>query len=84
MPAAVAEPDHPRPRTLHEDGNLAHRVRVEHDDRTLLIHLSGEDGPGWTVVAVDRETRRWVVSQARRQLDAARDAYSRLYGGEAP
>jgi hypothetical protein len=59
-------------------------VRVEHDDRTLLIHLSGEDGPGWTVVAVDRETRRWVVSQARRQLDAARDAYSRLYGGEAP
>jgi hypothetical protein len=43
------------------------------------VHLSDEDGEGWTVLAVDRETRRWVVAQARRQLDAAEDAYSRLY-----
>jgi hypothetical protein len=32
------------------------------------------------VLAVDRATRRWVVSQAGRQLDAAKDAYTRLYG----
>jgi hypothetical protein len=67
------------PRTLHEDGNAAHRLRVEHDRDTLLVHLSGEDGHGWTVLAVDRATRRWVVAQAERQLDAAREAYERLY-----
>ena len=72
----VADP----PRGLHEDGNPAHRLRVEHDGDTLLVHLSGEDGQGWTVLAVDRATRRYVVAQARRQLDAARDAYERLYG----
>jgi hypothetical protein len=43
------------------------------------VHLSDEDGMGWTALAVDRATRRWVVAQARRQLDAAEDAYSRLY-----
>jgi hypothetical protein len=71
----VAEP----PRGLHEDGNPAHRVRVEHNDATLLIHLSDEDGPGWTCFAVDRTSRRWAVAQARRQIDAASEAYSRLY-----
>jgi len=54
---------------------------VEHNRDTLLVHLSGEDGGGWTVLAVDRATRRWVVAQARRQLDAAQDAYTRLYPG---
>ena len=34
---------------------------------------------GWTVFAVDRPTRRWAVAQSRRQLDAATEAYSRLY-----
>jgi hypothetical protein len=29
---------------------------------------------------VDRETRRYAVSQARRQVDAASDAYAQLYG----
>lgn len=73
----VAEP----PRGLHEDGNPAHRLRVEHDDSTLLIHLSDEDGPGWTCFAVDRESRRWAVAQAPRQKDAAVEAYERLYPG---
>lgn len=75
----LADPGDPRPRILHEEGNPAHRVRVEHNRDTLLVHLSDEGGDGWTVLAVDRGTRRWVVSQARRQLDAAQDAYSRLY-----
>jgi hypothetical protein len=79
----VADPHGDPARTLHEDGNPHHRVRVEHDDRTLLVHLSDEDGAGWTVLAVDRATRRYVVAQARRQIDAARDAYGRLHGDEA-
>ena len=53
--------------------------RVEHDGGTLLVHLSDEDGRGWTVLAVDRATRQWAVAQQRRQLDAAREAYGRLY-----
>ena len=56
---------------LHEQGNPAHRCRVEHDASTLLVHLSGEDGDGWTALAVDRATRRWAVGQARTQLEAA-------------
>lgn len=64
---------------MHEQTNPAHRVRVEHDEHTLLIHLSGEDGEGWTTVAVDRSTRRWAVAQDRRQIDTARAAYEQLY-----
>ena len=74
-----ADPGDRRPPILYEQGNPAHRLRVEHDRNTLLVHLSDEEGSGWTVLAVDRASRRWVVSQARRQLDAATDAYSRLY-----
>ena len=73
----VAEP----PRGLHEEANPAHRLRVEHDRETLLIHLSDEDGPGWTVFAVERASRRWAVARARRQRDAAVEAYERLYRG---
>lgn len=69
------------PRSLHEDGNPAHRLRVEHDRDTLLVHLSDEEGDGWTCLAVDRTTRRWAVAQARRQVDAAGDAYARLHEG---
>ena len=76
----VADPGEPTPRILREEQNPDHRLRVEHDARTLLIHLSDEDGGGWTVFAVDRETRRWAVAQGRRQLDAATEAHSRLYG----
>ncbi len=68
-----------RRRGLHEESNPQHRLRVEHDAHTLLIHLSDEDGHGWTTVAVDRETRRWAVAQCRRQSDAARQAYEGLH-----
>jgi hypothetical protein len=36
-------------RELSEAGNPEHRVRVEYSARTLLVHLSDEDGTGWTV-----------------------------------
>ena len=75
----VADADEGRPRILSEQGNPAHRLRVEHNRDTLLVHLSDEDGVGWTVLAVDRASRRWAVAQARRQLEAARDAFERLY-----
>ena len=75
----LAEVAGERVRGLHEDGNTAHRVRVEHNRETLLVHLSDEDGKGWTVFAVDRPTRRWAVAQGRRQHDAAEEAYARLY-----
>ncbi len=65
-------------RQLHEEANPQHRLRVEHDKRTLLIHLSDEDGPGWTTIAVDRATRASVVARGPRQMDAARAAYEDL------
>jgi hypothetical protein len=43
------------------------------------VHLSDEDGKGWTVLAVDRATRRFAVAQALRQLEAAEEAFARLY-----
>ena len=71
-------------RILHERDNPAHRLRVEHNRHTVLVHLSDEDGQGWTALAVDRATRAWAVAQAPRQLDAAEEAYGRLYGSPAP
>lgn len=79
--AADREGDKPV-RGLHEATNPKHRLRVEHDAHTLLIHLSDEDGAAWTTVAVDRATRRWAVAQHERQLDAARRAYDALYEQE--
>ena len=76
---AGADPGRPVVRGLHEEANPEHRLRVEHDAHTLLIHLSDEDGGGWTTVAVDRDTRQWAVAQDRRQADTARQAYERLY-----
>jgi hypothetical protein len=76
----VADLEEQKPHILYEQGNPAHRLRVEHNETTLLVHLSGGDGRGWTVLAVDRATRRCVVAQARRQRDAAEEAYSSLYG----
>lgn len=70
-----------RARMLSEEGNPAHRVRVEHNSDTLLVHLSDEEGEGWTVLAVDRATRRFAVVQALHQLDAAEEAAGRLYPG---
>jgi hypothetical protein len=78
----VADPHGDPARVLYEQGNPAHRVRVEHDGATLLVHLSNEDGSGWTVMAVNRSTRRWAVAQARRQIDAAQEAYMRLQDEE--
>ena len=75
----MADSEDERPRVLYEAGNPAHRVRVEHNRDTLLVHLSDEDGQGWTVMAVDRATRRFAVAQARRQLDAAEAAFAQLY-----
>ncbi len=75
----VADREEANPRILSEQGNRAHRLRVEHNQHTILVHLSDEEGEGWTVLAVDRETRRWAVAQARRQREAAEDAYTRLY-----
>jgi hypothetical protein len=66
-------------RGLHEGANPRHRLRVEHDAYTLLVHLSDEDGGGWTTIAVDRATRQWAVAQTRRQSDAAQQAYDGLY-----
>jgi hypothetical protein len=68
---------------LHEQGNPAHRCRVEHDGTTVLVHLSGEDGDGWTALAVDRRTRRWAVGQARTQLAAAGAAMEALRAQDA-
>lgn len=67
-------------RGLHEQANPRHRLRVEHDSHTLLIHLSDEDGGGWTTIALDRVTRQWAVAQDARQSDTARGAFEALYG----
>src|SRR5438105_6128230 len=39
-------------RTLQEEHNPAHRARVVHSQDTLLVQLSDENGPGWTVIAI--------------------------------
>jgi hypothetical protein len=75
----VADREEATPRILYEQGNPRHRLRVEHNRSTLLLHLSDEDGQGWTVFGVDRATRRTVVARAARQLDAAKDAFNQLY-----
>lgn len=73
----VSEPD--RRRILHEDGNEAHRLRVEHDRSRLYIELSGEDGAGpWTVLAVDRASRRYAVAQAPTKTSATEAAANAL------
>lgn len=73
----VADPD--RRRILHQDGNEAHRLRVEHDRARLYVELSGEEGAGpWTVLAVDRESRRYAVAQAETKTAATRDAAESL------
>ena len=44
-------------RGLEEEGNPKHRIRVEHNKHTLLVHVSDEDARGWTTVAIDRHKR---------------------------
>jgi hypothetical protein len=73
----VADPE--RRRILHEDGNEAHRLRVEHDRARLYVELSGEDGKGpWTVLAVDRSTRQYAVAQGETKARATQDAADAL------
>jgi hypothetical protein len=66
-------------RGLEEEGNSKHRVRVEHNTDTLLIHISGENGHDWTTLAIDRPSREWSIAKRRRQSDAAKAAYTKLY-----
>jgi hypothetical protein len=61
-------------RMLQQESNPRHRLRVEHNRDTLLIHLSGEDGSSWTVIAIDRATREWAIAQRRTRLAAAEAA----------
>ena len=69
----AADPD--RLRILHEEGNHEHRLRVEHDRRRLYVELSGEEGAGpWTVLAVDRKSRRFAVAQADTKTAATQAA----------
>ena len=68
-------------RQLHEEENPGHRLRVEHDEDTLLIHLSDEDGPGWMTIAIDRATREFAVGRGRRQIDSAALAYDAVHRG---
>ena len=55
-------------RGLEEEGNPKHRVRVEHNKHTLLVHISDEDARGWTTLAIDRSTRQWAIAQRGSQL----------------
>ena len=64
---------------LCQEGNPAHRVRVEHDNHTVLVHISGEDGGSWTTLALDRETRGWSIAQRQRQVSAASATHTVLY-----
>jgi hypothetical protein len=66
-------------RGLEEEGNPKHRLRVEHNKHTLLVHISDDDARGWTTVAIDRATREWAIAQRARQLEAAQAAYELLY-----
>ena len=66
-------------RGLEEETNPLHRVRVEYTKDTLLIHLSDEDGKGWTTIAIDRPSREWSVAQRKKQMDAAVAAFELLY-----
>jgi hypothetical protein len=44
------------------------------------VHISDEDGGGWTTVAIDRTSRGWSVAQRDTQLAAATSASEALYG----
>jgi hypothetical protein len=75
----LADAEGERPRVLSEQGTPAHRLRVEHNRQTLLVHLSDEVGEGWVVPAVDGPTPAPGWTQSGRRLDAAEDAYARLH-----
>lgn len=66
-------------RGLQEEGKSNHRVKVTHNSSTLLVHISDEDGRGWTTLAIDRATREWAIAQRARQIDSAETAHGLLY-----
>jgi hypothetical protein len=67
-------------RTLEEESNPKHSLRVEHNRDTLLIQLSGEHGAGWTTIAIDRATREWAIAQRKGQIASAQATSEILYG----
>jgi hypothetical protein len=79
---ADGAPPGKKSRALHENGNDKHRLRVEHDRHTLLLHLSDEDGRGWMCIAVDRATREWAVADGDTQRASTESAYYSLYRKE--
>ena len=77
----MADPQDEKPRVLYEQGNAAHRLRVEHDHETLLVHLSDEDGgDGRCSRSIARRGAGWsprpLASSTLRK-----DAYGQLHGG---
>jgi hypothetical protein len=64
---------------LCDESDPRHRVRVEHDNHTLLVHVSDERGGGWTTLALDRATGEWSIAQRDSQLGAATAAHTALY-----
>jgi len=48
---------------------------VEHDNHTLLVHISDDAGSGWTTLALDRGTQEWSVAQRDTQRAAAEAAH---------
>jgi len=69
-------------RGLHEEGNPRHRPRVEHDRDTLLVHLSDEEGTGWTTFAIDRATRKWAVGPTQKVTAVEAHGDLRAWGDE--
>ncbi|HTY49261.1 MAG TPA: hypothetical protein VMB48_06185 [Steroidobacteraceae bacterium] len=66
-------------RGLQEESNPRHRMKVVHNRDTLLVHISDEDGGGWTTLAIDRATREWAIARRGRQMESAEAAYRLLY-----
>ena len=54
-------------------------TRVEHNRHTLLVHISDENGRGWTTLVIDRATREWAIAQRSSQVRAAETAFELLY-----
>jgi hypothetical protein len=57
-------------RGLHEQANPRHRLWVEHDAETLLIHLSDEVDGGWTTFSADRAATPAGARAARPQASS--------------
>ncbi len=47
-----------------------------------MVHISTEDGDGWTILALDRATREWTITQRNRQMESAQIAIELMYEDE--